>query len=258
MPVVADMAVGRLRLVRRRRAARAHTTLPSASSRLPQRLDTESISSRPRPPYEVGDTGAGEPRRRSRSWSRTATLIVSPCAAEQHGHRGPRVRDHVVDHLGDHDAGRAGQLRAVPPGARLGDQLAGAPGGADAPAPGPGSAGCRRPARRARRTRRPGSGHTGSPVECQSSGSPAARRARGARPASRRCPGPRRAARRPRPGRRAVSSATSTTTRLRLLGQHVEKRGPHALGGVGVEHPGQPDDRVRLSGVDQVAQPRSA
>jgi hypothetical protein len=39
--------------------------------------------------------------------------------------------------------------------------------------------------------------------------------------------------------------------RFRLLGEDIQKGGPHARSGDGVEHPGQPDHRVGLSGDHQ-------
>jgi len=54
----------------------AQTTLPSSRSRSPQRPATESINSRPRPPYEVGATGSPVYRGVLVEWSRTATLTA--------------------------------------------------------------------------------------------------------------------------------------------------------------------------------------
>jgi hypothetical protein len=41
--------------------------------------------------------------------------------------------------------------------------------------------------------------------------------------------------------------------RLGLAGEHVEQRGTHGWGRRGVEHPGQTDQRIRVSAVNQVS-----
>jgi len=157
--------------------------------------------------------------------------------------------DDIVDHLGHHDAGAAGQLGQIPARARLGDELPGPPGGADHRLQGQAEVGVGI----GRTERGHGLGDAGpdrQPTEPPLLGVSATENEVSARPVAvlagdvtQKC------------WAGAVGRETGDIDdqRLGLLGEHADQRGANARSGLGVQDPGEPDDRIGLSAVHQMS-----